>query len=55
MHNVVGVPQEAFHSIEVAEGLNKSLLEAKKLGAFRGIKVGTKFFLSYHLFVDLAY
>ena len=44
--------QEAFHSIEVAEGLNKSLLEAKKLGAFRGIKVGTKLFLSHLLFVD---
>ena len=47
--------QEAFHSIEVAKGLNKALLKAKKLGAFRGIKVGTKLFLSHLLFVDLAY
>ena len=44
--------QEAFHSIEVAKGLNKALLEAKKLGAFRGIKVETNFFLSHLLFVD---
>ena len=36
----------------VAEGLNKALLEAKKLGDFRGIKVRTKLFLSHLLFVD---